>query len=204
LTQSIVASRSRQFDGREDVSAVDGGSERRSEIVVLCAQSHERGGLFLAAHQRIQLANEREEEFKVPSSHGVRVLGHLRQHGRVFPDGFQHPEAVVGVVSIDRKLTADTVNGVLPCFDASPPFEEVCVLSVVEAFEGRGELANEPLHYQFDLDGFFINGVLNGKSREAQVVSARITGCRINLTEEDAQFAQLESLVAGEVDIQRS
>jgi hypothetical protein len=100
-----------------------------------------------------------------------------------FPDG-------PADVSVDRELTTATASGTMTCTNLDTG--ETCQLEKSETFQGVGEISTRQDHFQDRSGNVFVNAVFRGRTREAVVTSASISGCGLSMSQDDAVFAQFE------------
>jgi hypothetical protein len=108
-----------------------------------------------------------------------------------------------GTVNIDRQLTTAALSGTLTCFDLFTG-DEVCQLSKSETLQGTGDVSTQLEHFQFRQGGLLFNATFRGQFRDAEVTSATISGCGVSLTEQDVEFASLQSVNSGSVTVSRA
>ncbi len=104
-------------------------------------------------------------------------------------------------INIDRSLSTATLNGTLTC--TNDVTGATCELAKSETLQGTGTVTTTRLHYQYRFGGHFFDERIRGSVRDAQVTSASITGCGVSLTEQDAQAANLASVISGSITVSR-
>ena len=109
-------------------------------------------------------------------------------------------------VQVDHALTSGTVNGTFTCFQWNPEtgtYEQVCTLTKSETLSGVGPTESFRDVYLYGGPEYQYRFILrfSGTYREANVTSASLTGCGINLTEADVERAELRIDRRGSTEI---
>jgi hypothetical protein len=93
-------------------------------------------------------------------------------------------------MNVDRRLTTGTASGTMTCTDLDSG--TTCQMQQSETLAGVGDVRTEQSHFQDRSGNVMVNAVFRGRTRDAQVTDASVSGCGINMTEDDAVFGELE------------
>ena len=103
-------------------------------------------------------------------------------------------------MTVDQRLTRGTASGTMTCTDLDSG--ATCQMEQSETLTGVGEVRTEQSHFHDRSGDVMVNSVFRGRTRDAQVTDATVSGCGISMTEDDAVFGELESTSSLLVQVQ--